>query len=190
MDIAIGVPIEFKREIEIVLETPRLYIRELSVNDLMELYAICSDEVLMQFVGDGKPLSIEQVREWLSVTENNYKTKGFGNYAVVNKSDNEMIGYCGLVYSKNIDKIELIYALKKQYWNLGLATEAGAKMIEFGLDRIKLDEIYASIDPENKASENILGKLGFSFAFGQNDEFGYSTHYYRITAKQLPADSR
>ncbi|KAA0993545.1 GNAT family N-acetyltransferase [Dyadobacter aurulentus] len=172
-------------EIRLIVETPRLYIREFNMEDLMGLHTICSDQDLMRFIGDGKPLTIEQVKEWVFVTKNNYKSKGFGNYAIVSKLNDELIGYCGLVYSKHIDKIELIYALKKQYWNLGLATEASAKMLEFGLNTLKLREIYASIDPENKASGKVLSKLGFSFLYQQDDEFGYATHYYRITQTDL-----
>lgn len=165
----------------IIFETTRLLIRRFDANDLMNLYAICSDREVMKYVGNSEPLTLDQVKEWLVVTETNYNTKGFGNYAIINKASNALIGYCGLVYSKQIEKIELIYALSKQHWHLGLATEAGKGMIGFGFKVLKLNEIYASIDPENHSSENILVKLGFSYIFEKEDEFGYLTHYYKIS---------
>lgn len=147
----------------------------------MDLYAICSDREVMKYVGNSDPLTLEQVKEWLMVTETNYNTRGFGNYAVISKASNSLIGYCGLVYSKQIDQIELIYALMKQHWRLGLATEASKAMVAFGLNLLQLGEIYASTDPENYASENILKKIGFSYVFIKEDEFGYPTRFYKIS---------
>lgn len=164
-----------------IFETPRLVIRRLKADDLMDLYAICSDREIMKYVGDGEPLTLDQVNKWLLVTETNYNTKGFGNYAVVCKSSDLLIGYCGLVYSRQIEKTELIYAFDKQHWHLGLATEASKGMVAFGLDSLQLGEIYASIDPENYSSEKILKKIGFSYVFSRKDEFGYPTQYYKIS---------
>lgn len=164
----------------IIFETSRLIIRRFTADDLMGLYAICSDREVMKYVGNSEPLTLEQVKEWLVVTETNYNTKGFGNYAVISKAGNSLIGYCGLVYSKEIDQIELIYAFMKQHWHLGLATEASKAMVAFGLNMLQLGEIYASTDPENNASENILKKIGFSYVFMKEDEFGYPTRYYKI----------
>lgn len=147
----------------------------------MDLCNICSDSEVMKYVGNSEPLTLDQVKEWLVVTENNYKTRGFGNYAIIDRYSNLLIGYCGLVYSKQIQKIELIYALNKQHWYLGFALEASNGMVAFGFEVLKLKAIYASIDPENSASENILKKLGFRYVFTENDEFGYPTRYYKIS---------
>jgi len=165
---------------QIILENTRLQIRKFSASDLSALYSICSDAELMKYVGTGEPLTINQVEKWLEVTRINYATKGFGNYALIFKENQELIGYCGLVYSKEIDDIELIYALRKSYWGKGLATEASKMMIDFAFDSIKLEQVFASIDPANIGSEKILIKTGFIFAFEQTDEWGLPTKYFSI----------
>lgn len=166
---------------QIILESKRLKIRKFSTSDLLDLYAICSNAELMKYVGTGTPLTMDQVKEWLEVTHVNYATKGFGNYALISKENKELIGYCGLIYSKEIDNIELIYALRQKYWGVGLASEASLAMIDFAFDTLKLKEVFASIDPENIASEKILLKTGFRFAFEQNDQWGLSTKYFKVT---------
>ncbi|WP_214227801.1 GNAT family N-acetyltransferase [Pedobacter sp. B4-66] len=164
----------------IILETERLVVRQIEYTDLNRLNFICSDTELMKYVGDGKPLSKDQVKKWVEVTIINYAEKGFGNYAVVDKETNEVIGYCGLVFSIAINEIELIYALIKDYWNKGIGTEVAKAVLDYGLHTIKLKVIYASIDPENIPSQKILERIGFQFAFEQNDEFGLSSLYYKI----------
>lgn len=165
---------------QIILENARLQIRKFTASDLPELYSICSDAELMKYVGTGDPLTMEQVQKWLEVTSINYATKGFGNYALIFKENQELIGYCGLVHSKEIDDIELIYALRKIHWGKGLASEASQMMIDFAFNNIKLKQVFASIDPANIASEKILIKTGFIFAFEQIDEWGLPTKYFSL----------
>lgn len=164
----------------IVIETPRLVIREITRDDFKELYSICSDPEIMKFVGDGKPLTAEQTQRWVDVTLKNYEVKGFGMYAVIEKETGVFIGYSGLVFSTDVNDNELIYALDKAYWGRGLATEIAYHMVEFGFDSLHIKSIYASIDPENKASKNILSKIGFKEFCKKNDEYGLETIYYQI----------
>ena len=164
----------------IVIETKRLLIRKITQTDLDDLYSICSDAELMKFVGDGKPLSKQQTQKWIDVTLSNYASKGFGMYGVIDKEIDTFIGYCGLVFSSDVNDNELIYALSKEYWGRGLATELAKLMVEFGFSTLHVDCIYASIDPENKASEKILSKVGFTEVFRRNDEHGLETVYYLL----------
>ncbi|MEZ0184446.1 GNAT family N-acetyltransferase [Flavobacterium oncorhynchi] len=164
----------------IVVETKRTCIKQIEQNDLEALYSICGNNELMKFVGDSKPLSIEQTQKWIEVSISNYKSKGFGMYGVFFKDNNQFIGYCGLVHSEDVNDNELIYALMKEYWGLGLATELADAIIKYGFETLKLKTIYASIDPANTASEKVLLKSGFKEVFKQNDEFGMETSYFLI----------
>lgn len=164
----------------IVIDTPRLVIRQVTQDDFKELYAICSDPETMKFVGDGKPLTAEQTQRWIDVTLNNYQVKGFGMYGVIEKKNGVFIGYGGLVFSTDVNDNELIYALDKAYWGQGLATEIAYHIVESGFNSLQLKVIYASIDPDNKASENILSKIGFKEFCRKNDEYGLETIYYEI----------
>ncbi len=167
-----------------IIETRKLIIRKVSQNDLDDLYSICSDSELMKFVGDGNPLSKQQTQKWIDVTLSNYASKGFGMYGVIDKEAGAFIGYCGLVFSTDINDYELIYALSKGYWGRGLATEVAKHLVEFAFSVLDMGHIYASIDPENKASERILSKLGFAEVFRKNDEYGLETIYYLLIREE------
>ncbi|NBL65606.1 GNAT family N-acetyltransferase [Flavobacterium sp. NST-5] len=162
-----------------VIETERLVIREITQQDFKELDIICSDPEIMKFMGDGKPLSKEQTQRWIDVTLKNYKEKGFGVFAVIDKNSGVFIGYSGLVFSEQIKDYELIYALSKAFWGQGLATEIANQMVRFGFDSQHMKCIYASIDPKNKASQSILLKIGFTELCRMNDEFGLESIYYQ-----------
>ncbi len=167
-----------------IIETARMLIREITQNDMEDLYTICGDVELMKFVGDGKPLSMEQTQNWIDVTIKNYSARGFGMYGVIDREANAFIGYCGLVFSADINDYELIYAIVQSYWGRGFATEIAKHLIGFGFSALHLEHIYASIDPENKASEKILLKVGFKEVLRKNDEFGLETIYYLLKRPQ------
>jgi [ribosomal protein S5]-alanine N-acetyltransferase len=161
----------------IIFETERLIIREVESTDLDSLFAICGNDELMKYTDNGA-ISKELTKKWIEVSINNYATKGYGMSAVIFKANMEFIGYCGLVYSKDVNDNELIYAIKKEYWGRQLATEMAAQMVRFGFEKIKLKTIFASIDPNNLASKKILLKLGFVELYTKDDEYGNPTIYY------------
>jgi ribosomal-protein-alanine N-acetyltransferase len=153
-----------------ILETERLIVRHLRADDLDEMYAICSDPELMRMVGDGQPLAKESVRRWIEKSLDNYSRRGFGCSAVISKSDDSFIGFCGLVCAPGSDEPEIIYVLKKEYWGQGMATEVARAMIDYGFTKHKLKRIIATIDPENFASIKIVEKIGMKFEQQRLDE--------------------
>ncbi len=124
-----------------IIETERTYINQIKPIDLEALYSICGNAELMKYVGDGKPLSKEQTQKWIDVSILNYKLKGFGMYGVFPKDNDTLIGYCGLIFSSDINDNELIYALDKQYWGKGLATEIANAVVKYGFEKLKIKTI-------------------------------------------------
>jgi ribosomal-protein-alanine N-acetyltransferase len=167
-----------------VLETSRLIVRHFRADDLDDLYSICRDEELMRYVGDGKPLSMEQVERWIEKSQDNYRNLGFGCFAVTEKAGGKFAGYCGLVRGSEGDEVEIIYALKKEYWGSGLATEVARAMIAYGLDELKLNQIVATIDPDNASSIRIVEKLGMTFQQRRVDQHGLPELVYVISRER------
>ena len=76
------------------LETERLRLREMTMDDYDALYAVLADPEIMQhypYAFDG-----EKVRGWIRRNMDRYRTFGFGLWAVCLKESGEMIGDCGL----------------------------------------------------------------------------------------------
>ena len=77
-----------------ILETERLFLREMTPDDYDALYAVLGDAEIMQhypYVFDE-----ERVRAWIERNIHRYRDYGFGLWAVCLKDTEEMIGDCGL----------------------------------------------------------------------------------------------
>ena len=77
-----------------VLETERLYLRELMQTDFQSLCKILQDEQTM-YAYEGA-FNDAEVQEWLDRQISRYQEFGFGPWAVILKETDEMIGQCGL----------------------------------------------------------------------------------------------
>lgn len=146
-----------------VLKTERTHIRHLTPADFDDLFAVCTDAELMQMMGDGEVLSAEQVRKWIEVSQNNYQTKGYGNFAVIENASQAFMGFAGLVYSSDTEGIEIIYCLKQAYWGKGYATEVCAALLQKGLTDFAIPQIYATIHFQNAASVRVVEKSGMQY---------------------------
>ena len=78
------------------------------------------------------------------------------------KSEDKQIGYGGIFnIEKANNKAEIGYGLVPGYWGKGIMTEALGKMVEFGVNKLKLHRIYAIIVPGNIGSEKVISKFNF-----------------------------
>lgn len=162
------------------LETERLVVRHLRPDDLDEFWEVCGDSEIMRFVGDGRPLSREQTRRWIEKSLENYGKHGFGCLAVVDKVDDRLVGYCGLVNPTGEGEAEIIYGFRKRCWGKGLASEAAGAVLEFGFRRCGLRRVIATIAPENHASVRIAEKLGMKYREQRLDEHGLPEVVYAV----------
>lgn len=165
----------------IILETERLIVRELEAGDIDALHAITGDPAVVRYVGDGQPLPREGNEKWIAVSQNNYRTKGYGASAIILKANGEFIGYGGIIHAAEHDlQPELIYGFKPAYWGQGLATEFGRAMIEYGFEQHKLPYIIATIDPENTASRHVAEKIGMTHDHTETYDDGESVAWYIV----------
>ena len=77
-----------------IIETERLKLRELTLDDTDKLALVLSDPQSMRFYPH--PFSREEVENWIKWNIDNYKKYGFGLWAVIEKESNEFIGDCGI----------------------------------------------------------------------------------------------
>ncbi|WP_259445718.1 GNAT family N-acetyltransferase [Paenibacillus lautus] len=73
----------------------------------------------------------------------------------------ELIGYTDLAYIKD-QTAELGIAIgASHYWGKGIGSEAGRRMMEYGLDEFGITIYYAETNEYNMASRRMLEKLGY-----------------------------
>ena len=149
----------------ITLETVRLVLREFALDDLEAFFQLCTNPEVVRYTGDGGLITnLEQARAgMLARPIADYRKHGFGRYACVLKSNEQVIGFAGLKYLDDLDAVDLGYRFLPAYWGIGLATEASRAALDDGFARLKLPRILGLVDPENVASVNVLEKLGLRY---------------------------
>ena len=81
-----------------LFETERLRCRRWLRDDLDALFAVYADPEAMRWVGDGQPITRAGCAQWLEVTLGNYARRGYGMFALEERSAGAAIGFCGLVH--------------------------------------------------------------------------------------------
>lgn len=141
--------------------TERVYLREMTPDDAEYAFLLNSDPEVVRYTGDGPFPSVEAAREFLAAYPD-YRVNGFGRWAVVRRSDNAWLGWCGLKRHAS-GEVDLGYRLLREHWGQGYATEAGRVCIELGFGRFGLDVIIGQVARDNVASLRVLEKLGMRY---------------------------
>jgi ribosomal-protein-alanine N-acetyltransferase len=169
---------------KVVLETDRLFLREIVPADFNELYRMNSDPETMKYVGDGSTRSHEQMQSELKMLMSHYiKKAGLGIWATVLRDSKAFIGASGLVYYDNTSEIEVGYRLLKEYWNKGYATEASRELLNYGFTVLGLKKIVSSAHVENVPSRRVMEKIGMRFV-DFRVHYTCMQAYYEIESKE------
>lgn len=158
----------------IVVETQRLILRHLLMSDLDDLFAFYRDPEVIQYIPDA-PRTYEQTKEELEWFMNGHpKFPELGLWATVYKETGQFIGRCGLLpwTIDGRDEVEVAFALAKQFWGQGLATEVAKALVQYGFEDLRLSRLICSIEHGNKASIRVATKLGMTFEKEAQDEYG------------------
>jgi ribosomal-protein-alanine N-acetyltransferase len=160
-----------------MLETERIFLRRLTLEDTEAIYAMRSDAEMMRFIKN--PENIKQTRNWIKLVIQFWDSEKRGFWAVVLKETNEVVGWCGIWRLQETNEIEIGYAISKRLWKQGLATEAGQLALRYGFECLNADRIVAVARPKNTGSRRVMEKLGLTFE--KIDIFyGFECAYYAI----------
>lgn len=158
----------------IILETKRLQLRRLVIDDLDALFALCSDEEIRRYFPEGT-LTYEETKEELEWFLNGHPDyPELGLWATIYKETGQFIGRCGLLpwMIDQHPEVEIAYLLDKHYWGQGLATEAAQAILHYGFEQLKLSRLICLIDGENQRSLRVATKIGMTFEKEGVDEIG------------------
>jgi ribosomal-protein-alanine N-acetyltransferase len=144
-----------------VLETDRLVLRHLTMDDLEPLAAIQADPEVMRFFTSG-PRTREEVQHELKRCIALQDRHGFSLWAAVDKVDGRLIGRCGLLPQslQGREEIEIAYLIDRSRWNLGLGTEVALAIRDHGFDYLGFKRLVSIIHRDNLASRRVAEKAG------------------------------
>ena len=81
--------------------------------------------------------------------------------AILERESGAFIGRCGFKHWPQFGETELGWALRRDAWGKGYATEAGRACIEWGFAELDVPYLTAMIHPRNARSIRVAERLGF-----------------------------
>jgi ribosomal-protein-alanine N-acetyltransferase len=164
-----------------ILETERLCLRRLVLEDLDDLFALYRDPEIRRYFPEGT-LTYEETQEELEWFLNGHpEHPELGLWATIHKETNQFIGRCGLL-PWTIDgqyEVEVAYLLSKAYWRQGLGTEVARAIRDYGFEQLHLSRLICLIVPNNQASIKVAQNMGMAFEKTGEDESGSFLVYAR-----------
>jgi RimJ/RimL family protein N-acetyltransferase len=146
-----------------VIETKRLILRLMNENDIDDMLKIFTDKNVMKSF-DLQSFSREQMKKWVERNLDHQNKYGYGLFSVILKSNQELIGDCGLEHTEFERKpcVEIGYDFLSKYWNQGYATEAAKAVKDYAIGKLNIDpKIMCSfIRKNNRASQRVSEKIG------------------------------
>ena len=176
----------------IILETKRLLLRRLTLDDLDDLFALYKEPNVRRYFPDGT-LTYEETQEELAwIIDVYYGQYGYGLWATIDKATGEFIGRCGLL-PWTIDgrqEVEVAYLLAEKVWRQGLGTEVAQAIVQYGFEQLKLSRLICIMAKENVASTKVAEKMGMTFEKTMVDDRGAFLVYSRTKMTTLPAQTK
>ena len=148
---------------DIILNTCRLSLRQLTFADTHDLFELHTDPEVMKYMTMASYQSMQEAERQLQRYINEYDSIGFGRWAVIRKSDEVFIGLCGIRSLPGHSAPDLGYRLKSQHWGVGYATEAAGAVLHFALHVLGHVRVVAKVLKGNIASIRVLEKIGMQY---------------------------
>jgi ribosomal-protein-alanine N-acetyltransferase len=142
------------------LRTTRLNLRPFYGGDLDGLSALMANPDFMRFsLG---VFSREQTAGFLEKVRERDRAGLPSQFALILRSDQRLIGYCGFFRQTvdDVEELEIAYRLDPSYWRQGIATEAARAVRDHAFDDLQLSHVISLIHPENTASRRVAEKNG------------------------------
>jgi ribosomal-protein-alanine N-acetyltransferase len=169
-----------------MLETERLILRKFDRHDTEAVYRLRGDADIMRYIRS--PQDRNETINWLKLVSSHWEDERIGFCAVIEKASGLFAGWCGLWRLKETRETEVGYAISKEFWGRGFATEAGRRFLEYGFNELKVDKIVAVARPENTASRRVMEKLGMQFDY-LGEFYGRDLVHYTVTKEAFEKNS-
>lgn len=166
-----------------VLETERLTLRELNLNDTKAIFGLRTNKEVVEFI-DRKTLNnLSETRAFIDrISQLTTNNKGVF-WVIESKNNNQVIGTIGLRnFEDEEDYAEIGYELDPSYQQKGFMSEAFEVVLKYGFKQIELKTIEAFTHKNNTASISLLEKQKFVFEPEIKDEGFENNLSYRIKA--------
>lgn len=146
------------------LETPRLILRDIRMEDIQEYYErLFSDGDVCRYLLFDPHQDIGESYEQIQGILQQYEEGKFYRWGITEKGDDSLIGIIGLVrIEEETSQCSFAYLLGCDYWNRGYGTEVLKEVIRFAFEELEIRRIVADHMAENPASGAVMRKAGMT----------------------------
>ncbi len=169
------------------LQSLQLEYRPFMQNDSDQLFLLDSDPLVHRYLGNNPIKTVDDAKAVIHLLQKQYEQYGIGRYATFEKLSGDFIGWTGVKFIVDeeaglVNFHDIGYRLRPEYWNKGYATEATQFWLKYSFEIRKVEEVYGSVNIENKASRRVLEKCGLTY-FDSFDWHGIPCDRLWITLK-------
>ncbi len=165
------------------IETDRLLLRPFQPDDVDAYAEMCADPAVMRYLSNtGAGLSREDAWRQLAMFAGHWVLRGFGMWALEERTTRRFVGRVGLHYPEGWPDRELGWALRGECWGQGFATEAARAAAAYAFDTLGWSHLISLIHPNNGRSIGVARRLGATFA-GWMQIHGIEHDVYRLAPR-------
>ena len=147
-----------------ILETDRLRLRRLSVDDAEFILRLLNEPSFIQNIGDRGVRTIDDAGAYiLKGPIASYEQFGFGLWLIETKPAGLPIGICGLLKRDVLEDVDIGYALLPEFCSQGYAFEAAAAVMSYAKEKLGSKRVLAVVNADNQSSIRLLEKMGFQY---------------------------
>jgi len=147
------------------LETQRLFLRPIQEADTHVIWSCwMQDEEVSRYMWWKASDDIADAEEFVSFELEQLDSESWFRWIIVLKESGQIIGTC-LIFWNDEDAEphwDVSYNLGRSFWGKGYVTEAMRRVMAFASEQLGMKECITSYAKVNRASANVLHKLGFT----------------------------
>ncbi|MCB0111542.1 MAG: GNAT family N-acetyltransferase [Caldilineaceae bacterium] len=167
----------------IVLETPSLLLREMTVDDVAAVVDYCADPAVRRsmYWSQGRHPAILRAAQ-RSVLEMGQPHRSEYIFVLQPAASTAVVGRCFLQNVSLHGEVTMGWDVARHYWRRGLATEAARAVADFAFTECKVQAIHGYCDRANHASVRVMEKVGMARQSAWYDELLLGIVYLRFQA--------
>ncbi|HEV2861575.1 MAG TPA: GNAT family N-acetyltransferase [Pyrinomonadaceae bacterium] len=163
----------------VILETERLILRMFREDDFEQYAEMCADPEVVRYLGEGRTLSRGEAWRQMAMILGHWQLRGYGLWAVEERESGKLVGRIGFFNPAGWPGFELGWALRREAWGRGYATEGARRALEYAFAEMGREHVISLIHPENGASVKVAERIGEELE-GRTELFGREVLLYGV----------
>jgi len=144
------------------LTTDRLLLRQITQDDVNEIFFLRSDSRIMRYLDRTPAKSLDDAYAFLKSIADLEKNKSAVTWAITIKGEQKLIGtICYWNIKPEHYRAEVGYVLHPDFQGKGIMQETLTSVLDNGFNVMKLHSVEADVNPANEASIKLLERNNF-----------------------------